>query len=38
MLGRPRKDGFKMVEVVNSARCCKERSGDENWKSTAFGE
>ena len=34
MLGRPGKDGFKMVEEVNSARCCKKRSEDENWKST----
>ena len=27
-----------MVEEVNSARCCKKRSEDENWKSTGFGE
>lgn len=38
MLGRPGKDGFKMVEAENSARCCKERREDENWKSTGSGE
>ena len=27
-----------MVEEVNSVRCCKKRSEDENWKSTGFGE